>query len=269
MNDIRDLNAWHSIDEAKARCQAFAESLEFPYFLVTLRFLRPPSQLVRAAITSLPREWLNVYEARRYYRINPAAAHLRQSMAPFSWDEIERESLCARRFHAAASEHGVSDGLTVPVQCAGGEILSLSLAGRPVPRDADERWILFGSCYRFLSPGAAQLRRVLMDGKPHAPWLPLTANQREILLLLMQGRSVKEIARSLDLHVRTVEGRLLRACERLKANSREQAMVRALATRQIEMLSDQLQPFASVETYSLDCGDPSIQPRSGAMQLQT
>jgi DNA-binding NarL/FixJ family response regulator len=51
---------------------------------------------------------------------------------------------------------------------------------------------------------------------------PFTDRQREIILLAAQGHSNKEIADRLTMSIRSVEGHLFRASQRVGANSREQ-----------------------------------------------
>jgi DNA-binding NarL/FixJ family response regulator len=51
---------------------------------------------------------------------------------------------------------------------------------------------------------------------------PFTDRQREIISLAAQGLSNKEIADRLTMSVRSVEGHLFRASQRVGANSREQ-----------------------------------------------
>ncbi|MGW6422428.1 LuxR C-terminal-related transcriptional regulator [Nocardia sp. NPDC055053] len=55
----------------------------------------------------------------------------------------------------------------------------------------------------------------------HGP-APLTARQREIIALVAVGMSNQQIARELVMSVRTVEGHLLRACQRTGVNSRNE-----------------------------------------------
>jgi DNA-binding CsgD family transcriptional regulator len=52
--------------------------------------------------------------------------------------------------------------------------------------------------------------------------LLFTARQREIISLAAQGLPNKEIAQRLTMSIRSVEGHLFRACQRVGANSREQ-----------------------------------------------
>jgi DNA-binding CsgD family transcriptional regulator len=51
---------------------------------------------------------------------------------------------------------------------------------------------------------------------------PLTGRQREIVELVVAGLSNKQIAERLVMSVRSVEGHLYRACQRVGASSREQ-----------------------------------------------
>ena len=51
---------------------------------------------------------------------------------------------------------------------------------------------------------------------------PFTARQREIISLAAQGLANKEIANRLTMSIRSVEGHLFRASQRVGANSREQ-----------------------------------------------
>ena len=59
---------------------------------------------------------------------------------------------------------------------------------------------------------------------------PITARQREIISLAAQGLSNKEIAERLTVSIRSVEGHLFRASQRVGANSREQ-LIELLHTR--------------------------------------
>ena len=51
---------------------------------------------------------------------------------------------------------------------------------------------------------------------------PFTTRQREIISLAAQGLSNKEIADRLTVSIRSVEGHLFRASQRVRANNREQ-----------------------------------------------
>jgi DNA-binding CsgD family transcriptional regulator len=56
----------------------------------------------------------------------------------------------------------------------------------------------------------------------HPAGQPLTQRQREIVEFVVAGLSNKEIAKRLVMSVRSVEGHLYRACQRVGASSREE-----------------------------------------------
>jgi DNA-binding CsgD family transcriptional regulator len=58
---------------------------------------------------------------------------------------------------------------------------------------------------------------------------PLTGRQREVVELVVAGLSYRDIAERLVMSVRSVEGHVYRACQRVGANTREElvAIIRA------------------------------------------
>ncbi|MBI4788893.1 MAG: response regulator transcription factor [Chloroflexi bacterium] len=65
------------------------------------------------------------------------------------------------------------------------------------------------------------------ESSPEPPTDPLTPREREVLRLLAQGLSNKDIAQKLYLSVRTVEGHLANIYGKLQVKSRTEAAVRA------------------------------------------
>jgi DNA-binding NarL/FixJ family response regulator len=64
--------------------------------------------------------------------------------------------------------------------------------------------------------------------KPAAPVGPeLTAREREVLALLADGASNKQIARALQLSLKTVQNHVSRILDKLQASDRTQAALRA------------------------------------------
>lgn len=66
------------------------------------------------------------------------------------------------------------------------------------------------------------MRWAVYPGVRNPAGQPLTGRQREIVELVVAGLSNKQIAERLVMSVRSVEGHLYRACQRVGASSREQ-----------------------------------------------
>jgi two-component system nitrate/nitrite response regulator NarL len=73
----------------------------------------------------------------------------------------------------------------------------------------------------FFSPEAAQeaLHRLVQNGGKREPFAQLTAREREVLVLIAQGQSNKEIALKLGIGVRTIETHRERIMRRLDIHS--------------------------------------------------
>ncbi len=246
MNTCAKTITWPNLQSAIANVRDFADSLGYPKYLLAIQKYHPSGQVVRAALSTYPKEWLHKYDERKYILLDPAVRQVLQSAIPFCWDELETRSRREQGFLRDAKEHGLGEGMTIPIHWIGGELFVLSLSGAPVPVESSSRWQQYSKAYEFLCTNVSNLREILLSGYERDPVVPLTSAQREVLEMLMQGNTAKGIARSLGIHVRAVEDRLARACGRLNANSRAQAMVRALTSGQITMFSDKIQHLNSL-----------------------
>lgn len=231
----RDLvpSPWDSVESAQLQLQTFSESFGLCYFRLCIQARRPSNDYVRVEFSNLSRMWVDRYRRCNYAKIDPVLALLDDANEPFAWDAIDRQNIEVRRYLEDAAFHGLVDGFTVPLHCSNGESAHLTLAGAALTTDIEERWAMYAATYRFQWTAFSSLRPLLLR-LPGPPSTTLTDKQRQILVLLMQGMGVKSIARTLGLHARTVDDGLRRACLRLGVTSREQAIVRALATRQID-----------------------------------
>ncbi|MGH8524396.1 MAG: LuxR family transcriptional regulator [Gammaproteobacteria bacterium] len=251
---------WPSIECAQARFQAFAEANEFPYFKVSLDIRKQENHFIRAEITNYPLTWLKRYRRCGYAKVDPEPSMVREAWSPFAWDELKARAPAARRLFEDAAVHGLVDGFTVPLYCSNGESAALTLAGPRMPKRPEARWGLYFGAYRFQCVAFSRLRTLLQTAPSPPSRDRLTDRQRHILFLLMQGMGVKSIARHLGLHTRTIDDGLRRACQRLGVTSREQAIVRALATRQIDASSLVQEAAADVVYYVPSHTDPHSPP---------
>lgn len=215
------------------RCEAFAKSEGFKYFVFGLIVPRLEGRSLQFVLTNYPREWIRIYDHFGYIRLDPVAARLPISIIPFAWDELPVNASKVRTFWKRAARFGLRHGYTVPVHGPRGQHAALCLSGTDEPLPIEGREERFERTWSFTI-------RLLHDvfgtylQQDTATVKPLTPKQRAALSMIARGFSIREIGDLLGLHPRTVEYHLAGALKRLGATTREQAIVRALLTGDIE-----------------------------------
>lgn len=76
---------------------------------------------------------------------------------------------------------------------------------------------------------ARKVLKSLSGAQGRAPWQPLSAREREVLGLVSQGHTNKAIGSALQISPRTVQGHLAKIFDKLDAESRTQAVMRAVS----------------------------------------
>lgn len=218
------------------RCEAFAKTEGFNFFVFGLVIPRVDNQSLKFILTNYPRDWLRIYDHFGYIRLDPVAAKLLTSISPFAWDELPINGSKVRTFWNRAARFGLRHGYTVPVHGPRGQHAVLGLSGSDSPLPLECRQERFARTWTF---GVQLLEEVFgaylqQDTASDKPLMP---KQRGALSLIARGFSIREISELLGLHSRTVEYHLRGAMKRLGATTREQAIVRALLTGDIDEVS--------------------------------
>lgn len=229
---------WRSPEDILRACERFGHRRRFNRVILRAWFQVTPARSQKSTVTNYPQAWLDEYRDRKLHALDPILRHATQTGAPFGWNEALPQTPGERRFLLRMEFFGLKHGITVPLHGAGGELFALSFSGRELPDNQDERWSLFADTYRFLSEALPDLRRVLVRTPVNPSPKPLTRAQKEVFVYLMRGKTLKDIARCLNLHIRAVEDRVARACQSLEASSRAQALARALSSGQIRLFDE-------------------------------
>jgi DNA-binding CsgD family transcriptional regulator len=215
------------------RCEAFANSEGFRYFVFGLVVPRLEGRALQLILTNYPRDWVTIYDNFEYIRLDPVAAQLQTSISPFSWDELPVVGAKVKTFWKRASRFGLRHGYSVPVHGPRGQHAVLCISGSEGPMPAEGRKERFARTWTFAIQLLEEVFGPLL-GSDTAGVRPLMLKQRVALSLIARGYSIREIAETLGLHQRTVEYHLRSALQRLGAVTREQAIVRALVTGDID-----------------------------------
>lgn len=239
-NALKDGSPEHQsgfVEPWVARCEAFAKAEGFLHFVFGLIVPRVGGHASQFVLTNYPREWIKVYDYNGYIRVDPVAARLLTGITPFAWDELESNTPKLRSFWHRAGSFGLRHGYTVPVHGPRGQHATLCLTGIDHPLPLEGRKELFERTWSFTVRLVEEIFGTYMQHDGATSSVPLTRKQREALTMIAHGRSIREIGEMLGLHARTVEYHLSSAISRLGASSREQAIVRALLSGDIEELS--------------------------------
>lgn len=218
------------------RCEAFATSEGFRYFMFGIVVPRLEGRSIQCILTNYPRDWLRMYDNFQYIQLDPVAARLLTSIGPFAWDELPVTGTKVRTFWNRAARFGLRHGYTVPVHGPRGQHAILGLSGTDNPLPVEHRKERFERTWSFAIQLLVEVFGAYLQ-QDAASIKPLTPKQRNALTLIARGCSIREIGKNLRLHPRTVEYHLRGALERLGAATREQAIVRALFTGDIDEVS--------------------------------
>lgn len=218
------------------RCKEFAAQEGVPYFIFGLSLPRPDGKLIQLGLTTYPDPWLIDYEARGYMQIDPVAQRMRESVAPFCWGDLDAVGAEVVAFWERARHFGMEHGYSMSLNGSRRQHAGLGLGGIAGPLPTTERQGRFERGLLFAAQLFDDMLRAHAQESGGAVHAALTPMQREVLTMVAQGRTIKEIAKLRTLHPRTVEYHLRGSLAQMGAKSREQAIVRAFLVGEIEAL---------------------------------
>ncbi|WP_157727627.1 LuxR family transcriptional regulator [Stappia sp. ES.058] len=161
-----------------------------------------PAAQAQILFNRWPDEWLLRYFDEGHVHEDPVIHRVLVSCYGFRWSDAiaGAPSPAADRLFGAAREHGLADGVAIPVFTAGGTRGSLSLGGARVElTDRDIAMLEIAAGLAVDSAGSAtQHRKTARD-------LGLTPREYDCLRWTAEGKTDRDIATLTGLAVRTVE----------------------------------------------------------------
>lgn len=223
-----------SADELALDFQRAIGALGFRYFACCSHVdpLRPPRRAV--VIHTYPAAWIHLYSEHKWFQIDPILRRADATLLPFFWDSNSfRTGLTpeGREILSQASEFGIAHGFTIPIhqpcaQVAYAASCSVVPDSLPLARPHYQAVQLM-SYYMYETACRAA------ETKADVGSIELSNRERQCLELVAQGKSDWVVGKLLSISERTVHNHIERAKRRLGVTTRVQAIVHALATRQI------------------------------------
>ncbi|MBQ5949945.1 LuxR family transcriptional regulator [Massilia sp. ST3] len=209
-----------------ARGQGFDRVL---YGVVNSRHTRFDSAFLRSNYSS---EWRERYDRKGFAQVDPTVGHCMTSSLPIVWEPATFTEPAQRAMYDEASEFGIRSGVTLPVHGPQGEFGVLSFASDAEPDDA------FRKSVAEVLPGLSLIRDYafassakfrVQDTRQESSVPRLTRRELEVLQWVAAGKSSWEIARITSCSEATVNFHLANVRQKFGVNTRQQAVVKAIA----------------------------------------
>jgi len=223
VSDLKDLTT------ALEKVTENIEADDFIYgSMIPVSYVRP----VTTIINGYPDQWREHYCEANYMAIDPTVKHCQSSTVPLWWSDVPRNKKEIATFFESASDFGLNDGLSVPVQGCGRDWGMLSFSSRKELNERDKKLLLASTSLlapfvhettnRLVRENFAQQRDVELIAK-------LTLREKEVLLWTAEGKTSYEISIILSISERTVIFHHQNLARKLNVKNRTHAVVKAIS----------------------------------------
>jgi len=179
-----------------------------------------------------PPGWFEIYARKNFVRADPVIRFCRSTTSLFEWTEAPYDPSCephAREVMRRAVEFGLIRGLSLPIHGLDGLETCFSVSGKSPELTRRTRPALHLMMMYAFERLCQIVNREATDANP------LTPRERDVLCWAANGKSAVETAELLAITERTVNAHAGAAISKLGANSRTQAVVRAMKHRYIRV----------------------------------
>ena len=197
--------------------------------------VRPNAETSSFVFTTLPVEWVTIYDQRAYIEVDPRVQVGIASTLPFVWDQGSLRGSDPRldEFLDAAKEYSIASGVSIPIRDARarGAIFALN-SSVPCNNDARKELIgrnmgdimLLGHYFHELIMSAILEYRLppIMAGKPLSP------RERQCLEMAARGLTSADIGIKLGIVERTANYHFSNIISKLDVLNRHEAIAKAI-----------------------------------------
>jgi DNA-binding CsgD family transcriptional regulator len=185
-----------------------------------------PAQL--GLIHNYPADWMKYYFENGFDRIDPVLIHAANKVGMFEWKEIPRfldlrkkQRLCLNLGEEAGLHNGLGILMRGPCNQTAG--IALATAEKKDAFDGDVD-LISAFCNHFY----VVYKRISERPASGEANLFLTVKERDVLTMVMRGKSDPAIAHRLHMSVHTVDSHMRNIFRKLEVNNRTMAVVKAL-----------------------------------------
>ncbi len=198
---------------------------------------RPDKEAQLYVFTTLPLEWMTIYDRKAYVEVDPRIQLVYDNSMPAFWDQrtVRGKSRRTDEFLDDAARFGVCSGLAFTLHDVNHHGIMIAFNSKrpeidPVSYETIQRnlgdLLLFGHSFHEIF-----MRTVVERGLPsRMKGAPLSQRERQVLRLLAGGRTTDYVGNQLGITVRTVQFHLGSIRAKLDAATREEAIALAIKT---------------------------------------
>ena len=171
---------------------------------------------------------MEYYFQKGFDRIDPVLIHAANKVGMFEWKEIPRHLELRKKQRLCLSlgeEAGLNNGLGILMRGPCNQTAGIALATAEKKDAFDGNLDLISAyCHHFY----AAFKRLNERPAPAGPNIFLTEKERDVLSMVLHGRSDAAIADRLHMSVHTVDSHMRKIFRKLEVNNRTMAVVKAL-----------------------------------------
>ncbi|MDB5755122.1 MAG: hypothetical protein JWR56_1550 [Massilia sp.] len=176
-------------------------------------------------------DWRLQYDSQKLYYVDPTVSHCLTSSIPIVWSPSTFSAKDQGALYEEASHFGIRSGITFPIHGRNGEVGLISFASDVMPGDAfDERLVHYLADLSLVRDYAFESSLKYIKARNAAEPVPhLTKRELEVIKWVMAGKSSWEISRITDCAEATVNFHISNIRQKFNVNTRQQALVKAIA----------------------------------------
>lgn len=182
----------------------------------------------RGVSGEIHREWMDLYNARGYVKVDPAGPLAVQSLRPFTYSEIEylHEGKLGKELYAERRRVYCDDAILIPVHGPLAEVGVVILTGDGPTKISDQDVPLLMRAARSFVDPIWLADTIKPDSMLHRR---LSTREQQCLYWLSEGKSAPVIGEILGISPHTVHQYISACMMKLQVTSREALVRRALA----------------------------------------
>ena len=193
--------------------------------------LHPDGETLFYVFTTMPKQWLAIYDQRSYIEVDPRVHTLLDTLLPMVWDQdsLRGKDPKVDEFLDAGLQYGLGSGVAIGFVDACAHPVMLALNSKSPKISAKRKAeilenigevVLFGHFFHEIFTA----RVIKLGSPPRSIGAPLSARERECLKMAARGLTSEDIGYKLGIKPRTVQFHFDSIRSKLAAVSRQEAV---------------------------------------------